>query len=511
MKLLPLAIIMSLLLNNFSFAQAQLESKIPTPGRKPTPPTKSVDSSSKPKFYNGANIKLPSLPAQDNQIQENKNSMDSNDYSTNKSLKKRLSISDVYIAAYPVDSRIGAARNDLEATSHHADAEFARTWGPQLALTAGFMWRDSIGSPTPATQNFSQGSGTTGSVGITLNQPIFNYQQILQAQQSEYAVTVNGIRNAIAQQDLIVRVVKSYLDVLRLEYSIQLKNEEYNAAKQHLRYLQEQLKVDPSMIVPVREARGRIETIEGVIKSLETSLAVAKGVFRQTWRIDLNANQLKQLKRKVTFTPPHPSNPNEWVEQARASNLMVQYNQGLVELAKYPIENAKAALYRPIINGTFSYAHSHMAGSGYDISTDGFTGGVNVTIPIFDGGYTRAKTREMISIQNRILDDLETAQITAAQFALEAIMNINNGLDAIRSYQKSADDADFVLRGKKELFQNGSGSSSFEVLAQVQIRNQAMQQLIDEKFKVLLNKATLLQATGILSLSDLEELDRLLE
>lgn len=517
MKLLPSAIIVSMLLNNFSFVYAQATLNPPIPGRKPSTPIKSVvltSKDSKPTgLYDGTRIKLPAdlaPPAMEITTEENTPFSTSEQINKN-SLRSRLSISDVYIAAYPVDPRISAARNDLEAAEHHYDADFRRTWGPQIGLTASFLWRNSIGSPTPVTQGIPQGSGTTGSVGITLNQPIFNYQQILQKQQSKYNVTVNGVRNAIAQQDLIIRVVKAYLDVLRLEYSIQLKDEEYKAQKQHLRYLEEQLQVEPSMIVAVREARGRIETIEGVKRSLETNLAVAKGVFRQNWRIDLNSQQLKQLKKDVNFTPPFPSNPNDWIDQARSSNLLVQYNQGLVKLAEFDIKKVSAALYKPIINGTFSYAHNQLNGPGYDLATNGFAGGVTVTIPIFDGFYTQAKTKEMMSIQNRVINDLESAQITAQQSALESIMNINNGLQSIKDYQKSAKDADFVVRGKKEFFQNNLGSSSFEVLAAVQIRNQAMQQLIDEKFKVLLSKVILLQAVGTLTLNDLQDLDKLLQ
>lgn len=528
MKLLPSAIIISLLLTQFSLAQAQLEPNNFIPRKKPTPPAKSMvprstshakseESPSKTILYVGTRIKLPTAPAEAIDTAEkpvsNKINFDAkaSSYNPNSSAKKRMGIADVYIAAYPVDNRIGAARSDLEASNHHSDAEFRRTWGPQLALTAGFFWRDTQGATSSPTQSFGAGSGTTGTVGVTLTQPIFNYQQILEAQKSNYAVTVTGVRNAIAQQDLIVRVVKAYLDILRTEFSIELKNDEYIAAKQHLRYLEEQLKVEPSMIVPVREARQRIETIQGVKQSLETTLAVAKGVFRQTWRIDLNSNHLKQLKRKVVFMPPMPSNPNEWVEHARTSNLMVQYNQGLVELADFDIRKVTAGLYRPIITGNITYTHTNMGVSGTDIATDSSIVGLNLTFPIFDSFYTQAKTKEMLSIKNRVGYDLEAAQITAAQSALESIMNINNGIEAIHYYQKAADDADFVLRGKKDFFQNNLGSSSFEVLAAVQIRNQTMQQLIDEKIKVLYNKATLLQAAGILSLSDLEELDRLLE
>lgn len=419
-----------------------------------------------------------------------------------------LTLSDAFKRAYETDSKIAAVGADYEASQHHFDADHAKAWGPQLGLTAGLVYGSKWITPSPA---FPVVNGWTLSGGLSLVQPLFNYVQILQADQSEYAISVAEVRNAVAQQDLMVRVTKAYLDVLKLQNSIEYKTLEIEAAKTHLEIVKEQFDVGLATLVDVSEAEAIVSATEGQKASLESTLITAKGVLLQTWQIE--AEELKHLKAKVKFEGPTPADPKKWIDQAVSLNLNVQYTNGLMEIAQYDIEKVKAALYYPTVNltaGCSAQGTSPYPFGSNQTSTDTCSAGVTLNIPLFDGGYTPAKTKEATSIKERIRNDLRTAQIVAAQSARQSYADIQKELGNIALYQNSVDKMAEALLGKREQYIYGE-RKSFEILTTLQNLNLYKQQLLNEKYDLIYNMIVLKQSVGLLSVVDLESIDALLE
>ncbi len=424
-----------------------------------------------------------------------------------KSSPRALTISNVYQYAYETDSKMDASRSELEANQYHYQADFSKAWGPQLSVTAGMVYGAKWINPS----NFPVYNGWTLSGGLALIQPLFNYVQIIQADQSQFAASVSEVRNAVAQQDLIVRVTKAYLDVLRIQELIKIKEDEIAATKTHLEIVEEQFKVGLSTQVDLDEAKSKVAVAKAQKMDLESALITNQGVLSQTWGID--AAELKRLKAKIIYQAPSPNVPQKWIDQAVTLNLSVQYNNGLMEIAQYDIEKAKAALYYPSINltaGCNAQGTSPTPFGSNATSTDGCSVGVGLSIPLFDGGYTPAKSKELTSIKERIRNDVRTTQIVAAQSARLAFASITKELSNIDFYQKSVQMTAEALQGKREQYLNGE-RTSFEILSTLQTLNQYKQQLVAEKYDFILNKIILKQAVGILSVVDLEELDALLE
>lgn len=425
-----------------------------------------------------------------------------------KSTPRSLPISKVYQIAYENDSRLEASRIDVEASQYHFEADYSKAWGAQLGITAGMVYGAKWITPAPESAGIN---GWTLSGGLTLIQPLFNYVQIIQADQSQFATTVNEVRNAVAQQDLIVRVTKAYLDVLRVEELIKIKNDEIAATKTHLEIVKEQYDVGLATQVDLVEAQSKVAVAKAQKMDLESTLINNQGVLSQTWGIQ--GTELKRFKSRIKFQAPVPNDPEKWIDQALTLNLSVQYNNGLMEIAEYDVEKAKAALYSPTVNlvaGCSAQGTSPYPFGPNETSTDGCSAGVNVSIPLFDGGYTPARTKEMSAVKERIRNDVRTTQIFAAQSARIAFSSISKELANIELYQRSVNMAAEALQGKREQYLNGE-RTSFELLSTLQTLNQYKQQLIAEKYDFLYNKVLLKQAVGILSIVDLEEIDTLLE
>jgi TolC family type I secretion outer membrane protein len=421
---------------------------------------------------------------------------------------KSLSLKEVYEQAYVSDSRMDSARSDLDASRHHYDAEYARAWGPQLSLTANLVYGDRSSSPSVSSFNTN---GWTHSGGITLFQPIFNYVQILQADQAQFTSSVSEVRNAIAQQDLIVRVVKTYLDILKTDESILIKQAEIEATKTHLEIVTEQFEVGLATQVDLDEAQSKVALAEAEKLEFQSSLVGNQGILSQTWGID--ASELRHLKSKVKFEAPTPNDPQKWIDQALMLNLEVQYHQGVFEISRYDLQKARAALYYPTVNvvagcSAQSTANNPFGNSNY--SSNDCSAGLNISVPLFDGGYTPARTKEMEAIRERIRNDVRTSQITAAQSARLAFAALRKGITNINLYQRSSRSMSEALQGKREQYLNGQ-RNSFEILSTVQTLNSIKQNLISEKYDFLYNKIVLKQAVGILSVVDLQEIDALLE
>lgn len=417
-----------------------------------------------------------------------------------------MTLTAIYEKALENDSRLESARSDLLAAQTHYSADFYRAFVPQIAITSGLVYGYDSFSPNLINSN---GSYWAKSAGLNLAIPVFNFSQIIEANQSEFAISIAELKNGVAQQDLIQRVAKAYLEVLKIESTIKIKQDEIDGTRNHLEVITQQFNVGLASKVDLEDAKSKVAVAEAQKMDLEALLVTAKGEISQTWGLDVG--EFKKLKENVQFPRPNPADPQKWIDQATTLNLNVQLNKGLVELSKYDIQKIKSALYIPSLNGAAGCNLQNSANSvfGNDFSMNSCSVGLHLNLALYDGGYTPTKAKEFAAIREKLRNDFRTSQIQSAQSARTSYAAILKNIDNIVYYAASVKSAAEALKGKKQQYLN-SQRSSYEILLSLQTLNIMRQQLINEKFDFINNKLALKQAVGLLSVVDLEDIDKML-
>src|SRR5687768_17238844 len=125
-----------------------------------------------------------------------------------------------------------------------------------------------------------------------------------------------------------------------------------------------------------------------------------------------------------------------WVDLARTSNLQVRVARSASTFAAQEIDRNRAA-HLPTLD---AFATASTSGVGSDTvgsGTDTRSGvlGVQLSIPLYQGGVISSRVREAIANRSRASDELEAARRNAEFNARQGYLGITSGIAQVRALQ----------------------------------------------------------------------------
>jgi outer membrane protein len=221
--------------------------------------------------------------------------------------------------------------------------------------------------------------------------------------------------------------------------------------------------------------------------------------------------RLAGLSSPVTLNPPEPADMSAWVEQAYQSSLQVALSQQNMEIAAQEIKKADAGHY-PTLDAvgslTQNYANSSPQGFGSDIKSA--VVGVQLNIPLYQGGGISSRVREAVAGQERARQDLESARRTVALQTREAFLGVTSGLGQIKALRQAVESTTLQLESTK-LGQEVGVRTSVDVLNAEQQLAAAQRDLAQAVYNTILSQLRLKAAVGKLAEADLADINGLLK
>ena len=157
-------------------------------------------------------------------------------------------------------------------------------------------------------------------------------EKVAQQAEASYSATL---------QDLIVRVVNAYLNILRAKDNVEFVQAEKRAIERQLEQTKQRFEVGLIAITAVHEAQANFDTTiaqeiraQNTLELRKEQLREITGLYYQTVNV-LNTD---------TFAAqaPAPQSVDEWLELARLNNLDLQAQQFAVDIAKDDISANEA-------------------------------------------------------------------------------------------------------------------------------------------------------------------------
>ena len=112
---------------------------------------------------------------------------------------------------------------------------------------------------------------------------------------------------------------------------------------------------------------------------------------------------------------PSPMSPDYWVDRALKENLNVRIAESNFEIAKLEVDRARGGHY-PTVDLVGSYtAQGANAAVSTSVGSDSRTGviGVQVNVPIYQGGFVDSRVREAVALLEKSRQDLEASRRVA--------------------------------------------------------------------------------------------------
>lgn len=316
----------------------------------------------------------------------------------------------------------------------------------------------------------------------------YNYKQL----KEQYNLSELQARETI--ENTILQLFTVYYDVARLTENVTLLNESLKISKNRLTRANYQFEYGQNTKLFVLNAE--VDVNNDSINLLNTKQLLANA--KRDLYVVLGKDEIPNFTVDTLVSFIIPPNKLEMMDLVKVNNVILQQIEKNIKISDFQLKSNKSG-YLPTVGltGTYGWNENQNNSSSFlsTLTNTGFTGGVNFTWDLFNGGQTKTQVRNA-----KI--NLETQQLFKQQAELEITRDFNN---AFEDYQNKL----FVLQTQEknvqtninnfdrteESFKLGQITSIEFRLAQLNLVN-AINDKNDAKYAAKLAELQLLQLSG---------------
>ena len=407
-------------------------------------------------------------------------------------------LSDVFRDAQAYDAQYASARAAYQAGQEKAVQGRAGLL-PSVSL-GGNVRLNSVNSSLPG------GDADYDSNGLSLSaaQPLYRKQNQVQYEQSKGQVKIAEMQLKVAEQDLILRVAQAYFDVLQAQDNIAFINAQKAAITEQLAAAKRNFEVGTATITDTHEAQARYDLAVAQEIAEQNSLnvrlrALEKLIGKPAGALDTLVD-LKQLQAES-------GSIDEWATRATEGNLQAEIQRLAKAIADQEVERNRAGHY-PTLDAVASYAINNGQNFGAtQVDTRSASIGLELNLPIYQGGLTSSRVREAVANQEKARQDVEVATREAGLQARQAWLNVSSGAARVQALEQALVSSNAQLDSTKLGLQVGVRTNLDVLNAEQQVFS-ARRDLAGARYAYLLSGLSLKAAVGQLSPADLAAIDQ---
>jgi outer membrane protein len=382
---------------------------------------------------------------------------------------------------------------------------------PSVSLTANTTFNDLTTQFNPTVPPLLTGGNdryNSNGYGVTLVQPLFRQQNWQVYSESKLQAMQSDLQYKIAEQELIVRVAQAYFDVLIAQDSVGLVGAQMNAISEQREQAKRNFEVGSATITDTLEAQARYDQTGAQEIAAKNNLEVKRSALQQL--INAVPGDLDHLGKEFKPEVPQPANMEKWVDEAQLSNLQLAIAQASAEIADKEVARNRGGNY-PTLDIVANYSRNNANGGSFGIGTDTTSKsvGLQLNMPLFEGGAVNSKWREAEANRERARQELENARRNVEQQTRQAYLGVVSGVAQVQALKQALASSQSVLDASK-LGQEVGVRTNLDVLNAQQALFSTRRDLYQAQYNYLMSELRLKQAVGTLGLADLEKVNQAL-
>ena len=344
------------------------------------------------------------------------------------------------------------------------------------------------------------------SLGLNIVQPIFRPQIRAQLEQAKSMVQQSDYELAVSKQNLILRSSQLYFDVLLAQDKIHLIEAQKQAISSQLEQARARFEAGTSTITDVNEDKARFDLIQAQYIAAVNDLEIKKRALQAL--IGDMPQSLMAVREDLVPQTPAPSNIEKWVEMANSANLRIAIQRQALEIVAQEVDRQNAG-HLPSLDLVGSYTDSYVNGgiAGIGLDQRAAVIGMQLSVPIYQGGAVSSRSREALSNKLKAQDDLEAARRQADMETRQAYLNLVSTVSQISALEQALASTQSQLESTQLGYEVGVRTSVDVLNVQQQLFN-AKRDLLEARYTYLMNILMLKAAVGDLTMADLEAVNQ---
>jgi outer membrane protein len=339
----------------------------------------------------------------------------------------------------------------------------------------------------------------------SLTESLFDGQSLIAMRQADSRIQSSEAALAYAQQAVASEVTQAYFGVLEGQANERVAQKQVQLLQGIYDQTDASLKVGTGDIISVQEARAQLDAATADLITAKNAVAVAQN---QLERLTHHPVGVLQDVSTLQAIGPQPDTVDAWVAAALKNQPLLRQARATLHVSVQQVQYAERARWPTL---TLSGVGQHAAGTLIPpVAIDQVGASLNLSIPIFEGGRTRASLHQAQALARA---NRENAANTQDQITLDtqtAFLNLENSVAQYRAAEQSVTSAKVSLEGTRTGYEIGS-RSIIDLLTATTSYAAAQRNYYLALYTQLVARTQLKAAAGVLTPLDIEDINSLLD
>lgn len=345
--------------------------------------------------------------------------------------------------------------------------------------------------------NTSSSEYLSSSYNLSLRQPVYRKYNFAQYQQAQWQVASAEASLDKSLQDMLVRLCGVYFEALMAHDQMALIQSQKEAISAQLQGAKRAFQAGQGTRTDIDDAQARFDMI--LAQELESTNNLSHTRRQLEVIINRPAGELARLDPgRMQLLPPTPANPDLWIARGEAANAELRAGRANIESARQELEKARAG-HHPTVDLVASRGRNHSAN---DVTINQLylttTLGVQVSIPIFAGGYTASQERQALANVERHQQQYEAGRREIDLQIRKEFQNVTEGVLRVRALEQAERSSDQAVFSNQRGFQAGT-RTLVDILNAQQQRLYARRDLAQARYQYIMARVRLQGLVGAIN------------
>ncbi len=339
----------------------------------------------------------------------------------------------------------------------------------------------------------------------SLTESLFNGQAFTAMKQADSRIRASEAALAYAEQAVALEVTQAYFGVLQAEANQRVAQQQMDLLQSIDKQTRTSLQVGSGDIISVQEVQAQLDAAKADLIMANNAVTVTKNQLER-----LTRGSVGTLQDITTLEPtgPQPDTLEPWIASALKNQPLLQQAQAAMEVSEQQVQYAKRARWPTL---TLSGIGQHSAGALIPpLAIDQIGGSLNLSIPIYEGGSTRAGIHQAEALSRASRANVDTLQDQIKLDTQTAFHDLEDSVAQFQATQQSVDSAKVSMEGTRKGYEIGS-RSIIDLLRATTNYAAAQRNHYLALYTQLVTRTQLKAAAGVLTPADIEAINTLLD
>lgn len=337
---------------------------------------------------------------------------------------------------------------------------------------------------------------------VSLKQPLINFDGIARYRQGIAQSDYSDAVFAGKSEDLILRLVGAYADAQFAEDQLLLATAQRDAYVEQMKVNKRMFDLGEGTKTDMLETQAKAELSEAQVIEARDNLANARNALAGIVGIDIK--HLDGLSPHFRPLPQPRTKVEDWLGLALEKNAELTAQRHAVEAARLEVHKQRSG-HAPRLDLIASYSDNKSESlSNYNQVVEQRAIGLQLSVPIYSGGYVNAATSQAIANHSRAKAELDAkvSQVTVELRKQHALLT--SGTAKIDALMKAVDAAKTLVTATQKSIQGGVRVNLDLLNAQQQLYT-AQRDLAQARYNYLLAYLRLHNAAGVLTVDEVQK------